>query len=129
TLNGGGASDPVNHDLSGFHTMRVEATLRGAANGTLNCYLQCTYDRGQSWTDLVAFTQQTASASATTYGVTLTRSNGSAYATSVGKGTSPALSAGTSRDGCWGDQVRILFVAGSGTTAGASQSFTFFLSS
>jgi hypothetical protein len=112
--------------LSGYKTLRIEATLQGATGGTLDVYVQVSYDGGVSWSDYVHFAQLLAGAAAVTYGVSMSRSNGDALAV-VGKNTTPLLAAGDWRDGEWGNAVRLLFVAGAGTSAGATQTVKFFL--
>lgn len=112
--------------MSGFKSMRIEATLQGATGGTLDVYVQVSYDGGVTWSDYVHFPQLAAAAGAVTYGVSMSRSNGDALAV-VGKGTSPLLAAGDWRDGEWGDAARLLFVAGGGTSAGAAQTVKVFL--
>lgn len=113
--------------LAGYSSMRIEATLQGATGGALDVYLQVSYDNGASWSDYCHFATVAAGAAAATFGVSVTRSNGSALAV-VGKNTSPALAAGTCRDGEWGGRARLLFVAGTDTTAGAQQTVRLFLS-
>jgi cellobiose phosphorylase len=46
----------------------------------------------------------------------------------VGTGTSPALTANSILGGDWGDRLRTLMVAGSGTSAGAAQTILITLS-
>jgi len=122
----GSQTDLRSQKLSGFKSMRVEATLQGATGGTLDVYLQVSYDGGVTWSDYVHFAQLAAGAASVTYGVSMSRSNGDALA-AVGKGTTPLLAAGDWRDGEWGDAARLLFVAGGGTSAGAVQSVKIFL--
>jgi hypothetical protein len=123
----GDATDPGSQPLAGYSSLRIEGTIQGATGGNLDVYLQCSYDNGTSWSDLVHFAQKTAGAGAVVYGVTLSRAQGDALAT-IGKGTSPALGSGTARAGCWGNAIRILYVAGSSTSAGATQTVKLFLS-
>lgn len=119
------ASSKTIKGLGSYDTLRIEGTIQGGTGGTLDVYVQCSYDMGTTWSDLVHFAQKADGASASTYGVTLSTAQGDALA-AVGKGTSPALAAGTARAGCWGDQLRLLFVAGDGTTAGAAQTVKVF---
>jgi len=113
--------------LVGYSSMRIEATLKGAQGGTLDVYLQVSYDNGVSWSDYCHFATLAAGAAAATYGVSVTRSAGSSL-TVVGKNAAPLLAANTCRDGEWGGRARLLFIAGPGTSAGAEQVVRLFLS-
>lgn len=101
-----------------FETLAIVATLQGATGGTLDVYIQGTADAGQTWFDIVHFTQLAAAAPASTKVVQLSRTAGAAAITTSGDAQ---LAAGTVLNGEWGDQLRTKFVAGAGTTAGAAQ--------
>lgn len=121
------AAPATTQSLAGYTSMRIEAELAGATGGTLDVYLQVSYDSGQTWSDYAHFAQLAAGAAPVTYGVSVSRSNGSALGL-VGKNQSPLLAANTCRDGEWGKHARMLFVAGAGTTQGAAQVIRLFLS-
>jgi hypothetical protein len=91
----------------------------GGMGGTLNVYVQGSWDQGVTWWDLVAFTQLASGAATVRQKISPIGSN---TIVTVGKNTSPALAAGTCAGGPWGDQIRALYVAGSGTTTGATVS-------
>lgn len=122
----GSAAVPLG--LSRFDAIAVEVTLTGATGGTLDVYLQVSHDYNPSaptaatWWDYMHFTQLAAAAAAVSYRVDPALTN---TVSTVGKGAVPALSAGTCAGGYWGDAVRVLFVAGAGTSAGASQTINF----
>jgi hypothetical protein len=103
-----------------WRNIKVEVTLTGQTSGgasiggTLDAYVQC----GASWTDWVHFAQVAASAAPVTYTYVPALNDS---ITTVGSGTSPALAAGTGAGGHPGGQVRLLFVAGSGTSASGAQ--------
>lgn len=102
----------------------VDALLAGATGGLLDVYLQrkvVEADGTTRWVDWLHFPQLTAGATAQNYTATPTASAG---INAVGAGTSPTLAANTFIGGHPGAEVRVLAVAGSGTSAGASQSVT-----
>jgi len=109
------AAGPVFANATQLH---IVAELVGATGGTLNVYLQWSPDDGTTWYDYTAFTQLAAGAAAVKYRVTSDVAQNTI--STVGKGTSPALSAGTHVGGPWGTQMRVLCVAGASTSAGAA---------
>lgn len=102
--------------------IKIIGTIAGATGGTLDVYVQTSFDGGVTWYDLVHFTQAAAIAAAVTYSYSIALNDNLVV---VGKGTlaSPnvALAAGSVAGGPWGDQMRAVFVAGAGTSAGAVQ--------
>jgi len=104
--------------LDDYLEVRAVARLVGATGGTLDVYLQFSPDAGQSWDDLAHFAQLAAAAPAATY--TLTTSMRPSTITTIGTGLSPALAANTVAGGPWGDRIRLVMVAGAGTSAGAN---------
>lgn len=104
--------------LDDFLAMSFVAQLVGATGGTLDVYVQYSPNAGTTWVDYVHFTQLAAGAGAVTY--TANTGAPTTTTTAVGTGTAPALAAGTVTGGPWGDQMRLLMVAGAGTTAGAT---------
>lgn len=113
----------------GFQTAKaitVIATLQGATGGVLDVYLQTSFDGGTTWHDFAHFPQLAAAAASTTKIWHVARESTQTTLTTVGTGLSPALAANTIVGGCWGDQLRLVFVAGASTTAGAAQSVKIF---
>lgn len=123
----GPVSDGVTQCIADYTSMRVEASLQGATGGALDVYLQVSYDQGVSWTDFAHFSQLAAGAAAIKYAFTSSRNVGDGAIVTPGKDTSPTLAANTVRAGDWGSMIRVLFVAGVGTSAGAAQSIKFYL--
>ena len=105
-------------------SITIEATLRGGTGGPLDVYIQSSPDQGVTWTDLIHFPQQAAGAGPTTYRAAPNRWAGAT--TTVGKDLTPSLAANTVAAGGPADRLRVLYVAGSGTTAGAVQTIRVF---
>jgi len=108
--------------LDDFDSIGVTAELIGATGGTLDVYVQTSPDQGATWGDKVHFSQLLAGAAAVVYHVSL---GANAPATSnapivVGEGLSPALAVATVVQGLAFDRMRLVMVAGSGTSAGAA---------
>jgi hypothetical protein len=105
-------------ELDEFDAIQIQASLVGATGGVLNVYVQSSLDGGASWYDLVHFPQLADGASAIVYVCSL--SSPQLTPVVVGTGTSPALAANTVVGGAWGDRLRLLMVAGTGTNTGAA---------
>ena len=103
----------------------LDAVLTGATGGTLDVYLQRRLGPN-SWVDWVHLPQKADGAAATRH--TISAANVSASWVVPGGGTDAApgvaLTASTITTAHPGDVVRIVAVAGAGTSAGASQSLT-----
>jgi hypothetical protein len=107
----------------------VEAHLVGATGGTLDVWLQ--RKAGPNlWVDWVHFAQLAAGASAIHYSFivknTATAAGALGAVTTVGNDATPAVGAGTGliTNNHPGDAVRVVFVAGASTSAGAAQKIT-----
>lgn len=109
-------------DLSYFNALSFIATLQGGTGGTLDVYLQTSFDDGVTWYDYAHYAQLAAGAAQSRILWHVNRSTSVTAPTTIGTGTSPALAVSTINGGAWGDRLRLLFVAGAGTSAGASQS-------
>ena len=105
--------------LADLDSLTVVASLVGATGGVLDVYLQTSHDGGTTYYDWLHFTQLTAGNAAVKV-VAHTPRTLNAALTTVGAATTPALAAGTLTGGSWGDQMRLLFVAGASTSAGAA---------
>lgn len=105
--------------LDDADALDISADLVGATGGTLDIYVQYSPDTGRNWYDLAHFPQLAAGAAAVKYrfGVGLIATASAPVV--VGKNLSPALAASTVVQGPWGDRLRLVFVAGASTTAGA----------
>lgn len=104
--------------LTNADVIRVKANLIGATGGTLDVYVQTSCNEGATWDDQVHFAQLGAGAGAVIQVCSIAK--GALTPTTIGSGTSPALAAGTAVQGTWGSQWRLLFVAGTSTSAGAA---------
>jgi hypothetical protein len=104
-----------------YRSCQIYAAIQGATGGTLDIYIQTSPDGGTTWTDYGHFTQLAAAASQIFRMVAFSKAGQQLTALTVGTGTSPALAANTFMGGDWGDRMRIVYVAGAGTTLGATQ--------
>jgi hypothetical protein len=107
--------------LGAYESLSIFSTLQGATGGTLDVYLQYSPDGGTTWVDYAHFPQLVAGAGATSRVWNVAKDAPQPTLTSVGTGTSPALAANSILGGDWGDRLRVLAVAGGGTSAGATQ--------
>jgi|SRR5438067_7630344 len=110
----------------------VTARLAGATGGTLDVYIQSSNNNGAagSWKDVVHFPQLLAGAAAIGYSATLTHGTAGAVPVTVNSidGTA-ALAANTVVPSSLGNNLRVVFVAGAGTSAGATQTITAYCAS
>ena len=111
---------------TGHNAMLVVAALESHTGGTLDVYLQDSFDGGTTWIDCAHFSQLTAaSTSKQAAGLAL-----SSEIAIVGVGTLVApgvgIAAGSFRSAPWGSLIRIVAVTGSGTSGSSkTQSITF----
>lgn len=109
--------------IDDYESIEVIAELKGATNGTLAVYLQTSPDGGQTWFDSIAWPSQSSGGAQVYYQSPLSQATNTSAPIVVGKNLAPALSnssAGTVVNGSFGDRFRLVMVAGSGTSAGAS---------
>lgn len=106
--------------LQNYDALSIRATLTGATGGTLDVYLQTSVD-GVEWRDYAHFAQIAAATAAATYGFSVSRSGQQVSITAIGKDASPAIAANAVLGGDFGNQMRAVYVAGVGTSAGAAQ--------
>lgn len=110
--------------LQEFSRAAIVATLQGATGGTLNLIVQTSFDgkhvgdSTKKWWDAGAFAQLAAAAAQVTLFIELNRASSGAAPVTLTNGT---LAAGTVLPGMLGDAIRLLAVAGGGTSAGAVQ--------
>jgi hypothetical protein len=107
-------------DLSDFVGLGIWASLIGATGGTLDVSLEVSPDVGSSWYELVHFPQLANGAAAVYYSAPISLATATTTPVVVGKGTVTALSANKVVSGAWGDRMRVLMTAGSGTSVGAA---------
>ncbi len=107
-----------------YDTLTFVATITGATGGALDVYIQHSPD-GVTWYDYVHFTQASAAAGAVTYACNPALTNSivtiGAPTTPAATTPTPALAAGLCAGGAWFDQLRVVYVAGVSTSAGAAQ--------
>jgi|SRR5579885_1167592 len=126
----GTTAQPAVTGLGGYRTATIYANIQGGTGGTLDIYIQISPDGGTTWIDYIHFAQLAAGASAVTKIIPISKLTPTTTGiTTVGTGTSPALAANTVVGGDFGDRMRVVFVAGAGTSAGATQTILMTLSS
>lgn len=106
-----------------FDACDVIAELRGATGGTLDVYVQISPDDGANWYDIIHFPQLANGAAAVIYQAPISNATTTTFSVVVGKNLSPALTvSGTTGvvNGAFSDRMRLVMVAGSGTSAGAA---------
>lgn len=110
--------------LGNLESIKIVAELVGATGGTLDVYLQWSPNEGTTWYDYTHYSQLAGGASAVIQ--TVSSDIATTAPVTIGKNTTPALAANTHVGGLWGDRIRVLCVAGSGTSVGAALSFTIY---
>ncbi len=110
--------------LDDYEALSITAELVGATGGTLDVYTQVSPDQGVTWFDYLHFPQLLNGASAIKYASPSSMYTQSQAATVIGKNLTPALAANTTTNGAFTDRMRILMVAGSGTSVGAAVKIT-----
>lgn len=103
--------------LDQFDWFMLDVTIQGATGDTLDIYLQ--RDVGGTWVDWIHLVQLAASAAAASYTIDTKQTEGGLV--TVGTGSSPALAAGKFSCTHPGEKVRVWFVPGASTSAGAAQ--------
>lgn len=118
--------------LDRYSYCTISARLAGATGGTLDVYIQSSNNNGAagSWTDAIHFTQLAAAAGAIGYVATLGHGTGGTAPIVVNSidGT-PVLAAGVVVPHSLGNNLRPVFVAGAGTSAGATITITAYCAS
>jgi hypothetical protein len=108
-------------DLQKYDEIHIEADLLGATGGALDVYIQRKL-ANNLWRDWIHFTQLASGAAAVKYSA---RHGEAAALTATGGGTDAApgvaLAVGTQVGGHPGSEIRVVFVAGASTSAGAAQ--------
>ena len=115
----GYAGNGVAVPLSNGNSLDITADLRGATGGTLDVYIQYSTNSSRSWYDLAHFPQVAAGAPLAFFRAPVSLYTNSTTTSQVGKNLAPALIAGGMVNGAFGDRVRVVMIAGAGTTVGA----------
>lgn len=114
--------------LDDWEALDVIIEIQGATGGALAVYLQGSPDGGSTWYDLIAWPSATAASPLKFYQSPLSLATTTSYPVLVGKNLVPALvyaaptggNVGTGVvNGAFSDRVRLVMVAGVGTTAGS----------
>lgn len=108
-------------DLGQYRSMTVYASIQGGTGGTLDIYIQMSPDAGTTWIDYAHFAQLAAGAAAITRSFSVCKDSQALTISTIGTGTTPALAANTVLGGNFGDRLRVVYVAGAGTSAGKAQ--------
>ena len=119
------AGGDIVEGLRSFQSIDLFATLQGAGGGTLDVYVQSrvTSNAGvDSWYDVAHFPQLAAGAPAVIYRLPLSRYGDAVAPVVIGTALVPILAVNTAVPGDFGDALRLVYVAGGGTNAGAVQS-------
>jgi hypothetical protein len=111
--------------LDAFSKCVVYAKLAGATGGVLDVYLQSSTAQGAAgtWYDVAHWTQLTAAAAQAGSVVTLTRATQALTTVNVADAT-PVLAANTFLTGALGNALRVVYVAGASTSAGAAETIS-----
>lgn len=107
--------------LDECESLTIIGALVGHTGGTLDVYIQTSFDAGTTWYDYAHFTQLASGAAAIRYGWHVSRATGQTTVLTLGTGSTVALAAGAILGGGWGNQMRLVTVGGVGTSAGAAQ--------
>lgn len=112
--------------LEHYDWIAVEADLVGAAGGTLDVYVQRKL-AANLWRDWIHFPQLAAGSAAVKYSVQSGSTN-DIYPVGGGTDAAPgvALAVDTAVGGHPGTELRVVFVAGAGTSEGAAQTIRVF---
>ena len=106
--------------LDDYESIGIDADLVGATGGTLDVYLQQSPDQGVTWYDIIHWTQLASGAAAVKYSSPMSQATTTTTVQVVGRNLSPALAAGAVVNGAFSDRMRVVMVAGTGTSAGAA---------
>ncbi len=104
--------------------VQVFATLTGATGGVLDIYIQCKMATN-AWFDLVHFTQLAAAASKKWVFTLSGEANTVIECTGTDASPGVALAAGTIVNVIPTGELRVVYVAGAGTSLGAAQTIVF----
>ena len=122
------AKDPVG-GLGKFDFITIDATIQGATGDTLDIYLQRELGQPGSdiWADWYHYTQLAAAAAASSVTINSYMATAASYPVTIGIGTASApgvaLAVGSLVTPTPGERMRVVFVAGASTSAGAAQLF------
>lgn len=109
-----------------YQTLTIVGALAGATGGTLDVIVETSAD-GTDWYEMIRFTQLASGGAAATSRFNISPTGGAATVV-VGKNltTTTGMVSGTSVNGQWFDRLRVRYIAGTSTSAGAVQKVTVF---
>lgn len=107
--------------LEHAQALTLIATLTGCTGGTLDVFVQTSFDEGVSWVDIVHFAQVLAGAAAASFALHLSRAASVVVPVSVGLDGTPLLAVNTTLGGAWGNQLRMVLKTGAGTATTPAQ--------
>jgi hypothetical protein len=109
--------------LDEFGSALIDCIVQGAVGGSLTIYFQSSVTKGKRWYDVAALPVLAAGAPTIRYEIALSRARGGGTSAAVVVNTlddTPSLVNSVLQFN-FGDSLRMLFVAGAGTSAGALQ--------
>lgn len=122
-----GTSNVIISKLDEYESLLIVPSLIGATGGTLDVFIQHSYDEGNNWVDYIHFAQLAAGAAASKQFVSVSKFGGQVVTfPTVGYNLTPTLAAATAVGGPFGSQMRLIFIAGAGTSAGAAISVSIY---
>ena len=106
--------------FAAFKTITIIATVQGGTGGTLDVVVEHSPDGGTNWYEYWHLVQLAAAAAAVTYTYDPALNDS---AVQVGKNltTTTVLGSGSVAGGHWFDMMRVRYIAGASTSAGAEQ--------
>lgn len=115
----------VHHGIESYRACLIHAVLRGAEGGDLRAVLQSATDAlAPTWFDVAAFPVVPAGAAPQAFTVTLTRGQAAGVIAAANVDPNvPTLTPGTALDRL-GGALRLIVVAGEGTTRGTEQTLS-----
>jgi hypothetical protein len=109
-----------------YQTLTIIGSLLGATGDTLDVIVETSAD-GTDWYEMIRFTQLAAGGAAATSRFNISPTGGAGTAlTGKNLTTTTGLASGTAANGQWFDRLRVRYIAGTSTSAGAVQKVTVF---
>ena len=118
------SANPIYTGLDEFGSVLFDCMVQGGTGGTLDIYFQSSVTAGKRWYDVVHLPQLLAGAAPIRYAVAISRARGGGTSTAVQVNTTdnnPSIAVNTVLQYNLGDSLRLVYVAGAGTSAGALQ--------
>lgn len=119
----GSTSAGIATPLDDWEGVNCICECNNTSGGALDVYVQQSPDAGNNWYDVIHFTQFATGAGFKAYAAPLSLATTTATSILIGKNLAPALVASATAgvvNGAWGDRLRLVMVAGTGTTSGVA---------